>query len=148
MSGGGNYKHVFKVNYNKVVAYDRWKTEYASPYTHIFMPIIRSFPVTANIRDPPIIFRRITSAPVCVKFVGHKTYKFRPMISNQPLNYATRNIEAMIQDNNNIIWQTVTNNGEQLVKSKVIGTCPILPVPEDFDNLTLNPESIEAEVQG
>lgn len=96
MSGGGNYKHVFKINYNKVVTNDRWSLEYAAPYSHVFMPIIRSFPVTANIRDPPIIFRRITSAPVCVNFTGHKTYKFRPMISNQPLNYATRNMEAMV----------------------------------------------------
>lgn len=34
ISAGGNYKHVFKINYNKVLTRSRFLREYVAPYTH------------------------------------------------------------------------------------------------------------------
>lgn len=97
MSAGSNYKHVFKINFKKVIERGRWLLEYVSPYSHVFMTVCRSYPAVANVKeDPnPNPVRFLTTAPVCIKMVGHKTYKFRPVVSTRPLTYHTRNIQDM-----------------------------------------------------
>lgn len=46
ISGGGVYKHAFKINYNKVIAKDRYANCInVSPYTHQWLLISRGFPV-------------------------------------------------------------------------------------------------------
>lgn len=107
MSGGGNYKHVFKMNYKKVCEKGRWSNEYVTPYTHLYMAVCRAYPAVANVKeDPnPNPVRYLTSAPVCVKMVGYKKYKFRPITSTRPITYHTRNIQNMnVFSKPDVIW--------------------------------------------
>lgn len=94
---------------------------------------MRSYPVSCNeMIDPnPNPTNFVTSAPVCVKMIGHKTYKFRPVTAAKPLNYVTRNVPSVSFDAN-VIYQTVTNSGEELIESSVLGTNQYKPVAADF----------------